>query len=117
MDNRETIVQRIKKKYSTAIEVAIKYYTLLFSLNDIPVTKREIQLVAFTAVRGTLSSGGRKEEFIEMFKSSKATVANMTSKLYELKLMEKIDGKIRVNPAIQLDFNNDILLQLHICCL
>jgi len=111
----QAVIQKIKKQFDSPIEVAIKYYTILSILNDLKLTEREIQILAFTATRGSISSGGKKEEFIEMFNSSKPTIGNL---IYALGgkgkgLLKRVNKKMRVIPEISLDFSGDLILQLH----
>jgi len=110
---RHYSVQKIRKSYPSPLQVAIKYYGVLSVLNDIQLTGREIQLMAYTAVRGTLSSGGAKEGFIQHFHSSQASVGNMIHKLKKKGLLIKVEGRVVVNPQISLNFNNNLILQLN----
>jgi len=104
-------VQKITKIYSTPLEVAIKYYSIICILNDIFITEREIQLLAFTCLVGTISYKQHKEQFATTFGSSVASVNNMISKLKSLNLLVKVQGKYRINPKISLEFDKtDIAL-------
>jgi hypothetical protein len=98
------LAQKIKKEYTTPVELAQKYYATLLYVHDISLPKRQIQLLAFTAVRGTISSSSSKNEFVRQFGSSVDTINNMISKLCRRKLLVKDNGKIRVRPDITLDF-------------
>ena len=111
---RKVIVQKLKKKHNLPIEVAIKYYSILSTINDLKLTEREIQLVAFTALKGNISYASNRQEFCEAYKSSGPTINNMISKLKKVGLLIKDSGKIKVNPQILLNFENDIVLQLSI---
>lgn len=110
----EKIVQQIKKVFPTQMEVAIKYYTILSVLNNLSLSEREVQLIAFTAIKGNISTGGKKEEFIKMFNSSRGTIGNMMAKLGRMGMFTKIGGKICVHPSLILDFNN-AYIYLNIC--
>jgi hypothetical protein len=48
------IVQRFKRKERDRFSSIKKYYSILFSINDINVTEREIQLVSFIALNGSI---------------------------------------------------------------
>lgn len=109
---RQYSVQRIGKTYPSPLQVAIKYYTVLSVLNDLGLTEREVQLIAYTAVRGTLSSGGAKDGFIQQFGSSVASVGNMVHKLTKKGIFTKHEGRTVVNPRIWVNFNNNLVLQL-----
>jgi hypothetical protein len=109
---KKTIVQKLKKSSSSQIEVAIRYYTILFAVNDIHLTKREIQLIAFTAAKGNISYPDIREEFYNTYNSSSPTMNNIISKLKKQFILIKEGGKIKVNPRILLDFNENIILQI-----
>lgn len=107
-------VQRIKKKLSSQLAVAIRYYSIMSILGEWKLTPRQIELLAFTAVRGTMSSGGAKETFIQTFNSSMGTIANMKGELIKKKLLIEKDKRVVVNPQVCLNFNSPVILQLHL---
>ena len=106
----KTIVQKIKKIESSTFDKAFKYYSLLFTINDLHLTQREIQLVAFTATKGNISY--HREEFCKTFNSSSPTINNMISKLKKSGILIKDAGKIKVNPQIVFNFEQPIVLQI-----
>jgi len=112
MEERKTIVQRIKKSEKESMEIAKRYYSLLSSINDLKLTEREIQLIAFTAIKGNISYSSNREEFCTLYHSSSPTINNIISRLKKLHVLIKDSGKIKVNPAILLNFENDIILQI-----
>ena len=118
MEKRNPITQKLRKGYGTDLEVAMHYYGLISVLNDIHLTTRELQLLAFTAIKGCISSGGAREEFVRKFHSSKGTVNNMIADLQKLEkkhvLVKSPGGKITVNPKIVLDFSSPITLHINL---
>lgn len=67
--------------------------------------KRQIELVAFCAINGTISSPPVKAAFISQFKSSKGGVNNIISDLQKLGILVKDEyKKIRLAPSIRMDF-------------
>ena len=108
----EMVIQRISKQYTDDISIGIKYYSLISELNNLELTERELQLLAFTANRGTISSLSAKQEFSRRFSSSIATINNIISKLTRMGLLVKVAGKSRVNPKISPDFTNGIVMQI-----
>jgi len=98
--------QKIKKECNSPVELAQKYYSTLLVLNNISLSQREIELISFTAVRGTISSSSAKDEFIRQFGSSVDTINNMISKLRKKSLLIKQNGKTKIHPSIALDFNH-----------
>lgn len=99
------VQQKINKKYTSDIDFARAYYSLIVQLNNISITPTEMNLLCYCAVNGTISTPPVRDAFIQEFKVPKGSVYNIVSKLQRLKLMIKIQGKIRVNPALQIDFS------------
>lgn len=108
----EPIVQRLKRKEVDSINKAIRYYSILSSVNNIKLTEREIQLVAFIAVKGNMGYSSNRDEFINTYNSSSATINNMISKLRKTGILIKDNTKTKVNPKVLPDFTNDIILQI-----
>ena len=63
----------------------------------------------------SISSTSAKEEFVKLFDSSMGTISNLTAKiLRETKLLVKDKGKIKIHPALRIDFTNDFVVRFHI---
>lgn len=107
-------VQGFTKQENSPIAKAIRYYKLLSAINDLPFTEREIQLIAFTAIKGNISYSTNREEFCKEYGSSPATINNMISKLKPTGVLIKESGKIKVNPLVLHDFNENLILQIKI---
>lgn len=112
MKDRPVILQNLQKTDSSPILKAKRYYSVMLALNGIHLPELELNLLSFIAVRGTISSGGAKEQFCEMFKSTKASIANTVLKLTRKGLLVKINNRTKVVDSLQLNFNNDILLKI-----
>lgn len=108
------IVQKLKKELQNDTDVSYRYYSVLSALNDLELTEREIQLMSFIAVSGSISVPSNREKFCTMYSTTGATVNNMVSKLKKRNLLLKKDGKIIVNNLISLDFSNSITLEIKI---
>lgn len=104
------IIQRLARQYDEALEKAIAYYSVICTLNGIKLGNREIQLLAFTAVRGTITPKPAREEFAKLFGSSLHTIENAKGVLVKNKLLVKDGDMYRVNPVITLDFNQPLTL-------
>jgi hypothetical protein len=109
---KKTIVQKLKASSIDVYASAEKYYSLLSTLNGLKLTEREIQLVAFTAIKGNISYANIREEFCVKYKSSAPTINNIISKLKKLGVLVKDGTKVKVNSVIVLNFENDIVLQI-----
>lgn len=108
------ILQKLRKQLPSDIHKAVKYYSLLSVLNDLGLTLKQVELLAFTAVRGTITSPSARTEFVEMFGSSLASLENVKNKLKRRGWLLRIDNKYRVNPRVNLDFSRDIILQINL---
>jgi hypothetical protein len=110
--NRKIISQKLKRQLSDNYLLAQKYYRILSDVNDLNLTEREIQLVAFTAIKGNISYANNREEFCEKHSSSEATIYNIISKLKRIGVLVKEGSKTKVNPVIALNFDNDLALEI-----
>lgn len=106
------ITQKLKKIVESEFQLAEKYYSILSDVNNLKLTEREIQLVAFTAVKGNISNGNVREEFCTKYKTSSPTINNIISKLKKMGIFIKDSGKVKVNPVIVLDFTKEITLEI-----
>lgn len=113
------IIQKLHKNVSDEFELAQKYYAILSDVNDLQLAKKEIQLIAFIAVRGNITEKNLREEFCRDYNTTVATINNMVSRLSKYEnsriLIKDVKDKLtKVNPVIQLDFNSDIILQIEL---
>jgi hypothetical protein len=109
----ETTLQILKRDVKDNYELAEKYYKVLSTVNNLGMAKREIQLVAFTAIEGNISDADKKKAFILAYKSSKATIGNIVCAMKKIYVLVKdAENKMVVNPAIALDFSKNITLDI-----
>ncbi len=106
------ITQKLKKIVQNEFSLAEKYYSILSDVNSLHLTEREIQLVAFTAIKGNISNGNVREEFCTKYKTSSPTINNIISKLKKMGIFIKDGGKVKVNPVIVLDFTKEITIEI-----
>jgi len=92
--------------------LAEKYYRILSSVNDLKLTNREIQLIAFAAMKGNISYANIRKEFCEKYNSTSPAINNIISKLKKMGVFVKDGTKVKVNPLILLNFDKDIILQI-----
>lgn len=107
----KVIIQKLKAT-GDSFSRAEKYYGVLSAVNSLKLTRRQIQLVAFTAIRGSISYANVRNDFCQKYNSTTPTINNLISRLKKVGMLVKIDGKIRVNPLIALNFENNILLEI-----
>ena len=110
MNSTTIIVQKLKKKVDTDMQLAEKYYSILSAVNNLNLTHREIQLVAFTAIKGNITYANVREEFCKLYKTTSPTINNIISKLKKIGIFVKEAGKVKVNPVIVIDFKKDLTL-------
>lgn len=108
------IVQKLKKENVDKFALAEKYYVIISAVNDLHLTQREVQLVAFAAIRGNISYTNIREDFCKKYETSSPTINNIISKLKRIGVFVKDGGKIKVNPLLILDFENDVVLQINL---
>jgi len=107
------VIQKLRKRNKDEYEVAECYYGLLSSLNNLKLTERERQLVAFMAIHKAIPYSEMKNKFCERYKgTSEQTISNMISRLKKTKVIVKEKGRLRVHPDIALTFNEGIVLQI-----
>jgi hypothetical protein len=113
---RKIIRQKMSIKGKAPYDVAEKYYAILSAVNDLKLTEREIQLIAFAAIKGDITASDYRTEFCEKYDSTGATINNIVSKLKKKKIFLKEGSVVFVNPIIAPDFENrdvTLLIQLN----
>lgn len=105
-------VHSLESSCGGEVEMALRYYGVLSLVAGLSLTPRELQLLAFTATRGSISSGSARGQFVQRFGSSRATVANMVHKLIAGHYLIRKDKRIVVHPKLALNFSQPILLAL-----
>ncbi len=105
------IIQRLDKELG-ALEKAIIYYQIISVVNNLNLSKREIEVMAYTNKRGTISSATAKQQFINIFGSTISTINNIITKLRKMGLLVKINRKTVVNPKINLDFSQKVTVAI-----
>ena len=114
MEKRNIVIQELKKSLEDEYVVAQKYYSILSAINNLNLTKREIELIAFTAVKGTISYANARTQFCEKYNTTTATINNIVSKLKKIGIFVKHLGKIKVNPIIVIDFKKNLNLVIRL---
>lgn len=108
------VLQKLGKRYDGVFNKAYAYYSLLSSINELKLTNKELELIAFTSIKGNISLGNVREKFCKDFDTTTPTINNMVSKLKKKKIFIKKDGVTSVNPLLVLDFSQDIVLQINL---
>lgn len=112
MKPMKVIVQQLKRVEEDKFSLAEKYYSILSAINNLKLTPREIQLIAFAAIKGNISYKHLREEFCEKHSTTSPTINNIISKLKKMGVLVKDKTKVKVNPLIILDFDNEITMNI-----
>jgi hypothetical protein len=100
-------VQKIKKKFDNRRDIAYTYFSLMSVFNNLKLTNKELQLLAYIAANGHIGSENNRRDFLKTSDATIFTLNNTISKLYKKKILYKVEGKIRINPAFKIDFEED----------
>ena len=112
-ENKGVVFQRIENSNNNGnYALAEKYYTILFAVNNLKLTEREIQLIAYTSVRGNMSNANVRNEFCTKYSTTSPTINNIISKLKKMGILFKENGKVKVIPNIVVDFSKDLKLEI-----
>lgn len=114
MEDKQVVVKTIKKSFTDKVKAGITWFKFISAINDIKLTPRELELLSFINTRGTISSSSAKEEFCKLFNSSEGTISNMTSRLLKIKVLIKERSKIKIHPALRVDFDKDFVVRFYI---
>lgn len=104
--------QSIRKEWGDDYSLALVYYGMISVLNQLRLTERELQFVAFVAVKNGASFAYNKEEFCKQFDTTLSTVNNIIYRMKKVGVFVKEGGKIRLHPALAVDFKKDLLIKL-----
>ena len=105
-------IEKNQQTYEKPIERAIAYYRTLFALNNIKLQKKELELLAFTSIRGTITPPSARQEFCEQFKTTINHTENLKASLIKKGYLVKKDSVYRVLPALQKDFSLPLIMQI-----
>lgn len=110
MEN-QIIIQRFKNECLDDFDLVKRYYKIVLGINNIHVTEKELNLICYSALHGTISTPPVRDGFIKMFDIPLASMYNMSAKLQKRGVFIKgDDGKIKVHPSISPSFEYGKLL-------
>ena len=105
---------KLNKREASELGLAIRYFTIMAATSGIHLSRKQIEVLAFTSIKGNISSGGAIQDFVETFKSTKGSLENVKLSLVKLGLIIKNDNKYKVIPMFCLDFSKNLMLQLNL---
>lgn len=103
---------RVKKEYNQDEDLAVKFYNIISILNNFKWSLMECRIMAYAAMKGDISSGGRVKAFCSVFKTTSGSLSNSVSILFKQGFLVKLDGKTKVNDGLYFNVNTDIIFQL-----
>jgi DNA-binding MarR family transcriptional regulator len=110
----KTILQKLRRVEVDDYLMAERYYTLLSAVNNLKLTQRELQLIAFTAIRGNISYANIRKDFCEKYGTTNPSINNIISRLKKMGILVKDGTKVKVNSQILLNFEHDITLEIRL---
>lgn len=110
----KTILQKLRRVEIDEYQLAERYYTILSAINNLKLTQRELQLIAFTAIRGNISYANIRKDFCEKYGTTNPSINNIISRLKKMGILVKDGTKVKVNPQILLNFEHDITLEIRL---
>jgi len=110
----KTILQKLRRVEIDEYQLAERYYTILSAINNLKLTQRELQLIAFTAIRGNISYANIRKDFCEKYGTTNPSINNIISRLKKMGILVKDGTKVKVNSQILLNFEHDITLEIRL---
>ena len=110
----KTILQKLRRVEIDEYQLAERYYTILSAINNLKLTQRELQLLAFTAIRGNISYANIRKDFCEKYGTTNPSINNIISRLKKMGILMKDGTKVKVNSQILLNFEHDITLEIRL---
>ena len=108
----ENVITQRMKVVGDALKKAERYYNILSAVNDLKLTQKEIQLIAFMSVKGSISLSSVRGEFCREYSTSEPTIYNIISRMKKIGIFTKEDNRVKLNPRIALNFNKNIKLEV-----
>lgn len=111
-------IKVVRREVVNQKEVAKAYYGFMCALHGIHLTPMQLDLLAHTAIYGTISTPPAREAFLNEHKgdkdhkgTSKASMYNLISSLQQMGMLVKDKNlKIRVRPDLNMSFDKDVYL-------
>lgn len=110
---KEVIKIGLKYDIEDSYDMAYKYYSILSIMNELSLVKRDVQLLAYS-VSEKKAVSEVKEEFIEKFGTSMATVGNIISKLYKKGILVKDKKVVSIVEVLNMKFENNFVLGMQL---
>jgi len=104
--------KKLLKEKENPYDLALTYCTIILALEGEHLPKKELELLAFTIVRGKINPFTTKNDFAQMYKSTLFSINNMISRLTRKGYLIKEKNIISPNPSLKLDFTEGFFLNM-----
>lgn len=104
---------KIRKTFKDEMDFTVKFYTLLNVLNNLKLTPLEIKVIAYVAVKGSISRGNPMEKFVSLLGSTYKSVSKTVNKLTRQGILIQKNRKTAINPSLVFNINGGVALQLN----
>lgn len=109
---KKQIIKNIDKPF----DVAIRYFRIIAAANNIKLQNRQLELLAFIALRGGVFSGSARQKFIEVYGSTYHTINNMLGQLHKRKFLLRDGRKYTMNPELMVNNFENLILIINLTC-
>lgn len=96
----------LQKDIRNEFELAKTFFGIISVVNNLELTNRDLQVLAYVAIRGTITGTKRKREFIRLFGSSLASISNTVFKLKTKHFLLRKGTKVVLNPQLAMKIEN-----------
>ncbi len=104
--------QNLRRKYGK-LKRAKVYFSVLSALNDLKLTGKEVEFLAWLALHGEPHDESVQASFIEEFQSTASSFEAIMYKLRQKGLLLRKDRKMILQPVFRrLDFASPITIQI-----
>lgn len=102
----------LKKSYEDKYKIAQSYFRVILGVLGEDFSPKELELLSFIAVRGNILTTTSRKDFIDMYKTTQATINNTLGRLKKRGFVLKENGRTFVNPKIFSGLNKEISINI-----
>lgn len=112
--NYKTMEKIVVQRIIVAVpNVAERYFRILSAINELHLTDREVNVLAYIANEG-FDTKEKREEFCKMNETTLATIYNVVFKLKKRGMVTKVKGVTRLVSLLEFDYKKDLQLQIEL---
>lgn len=99
-------ILNIKKEYADELHCGERVVSAILALSGIHVTQRELELLTYLSIKGSVSSVNHRNDFLSKYKTTENSMNNALGSLKRKGLIEKLDGKVKSKLRLPQEFVN-----------